>query len=303
MLRILFYVSTLFLLNSCVSLKQYAELKRRHYKTAQENAKLKKQLKQAEASLESAYKNLALARQPLATNALKSNSNISLPEDKPNDEITVDIETAAPYTAIDNREAISTNILENTKSLYDKNEIIISEDKTSFHNPYLFDKAKAPYLNETAHELLYYMNLSRVYPKEFAITYLKSSVLSEDLNKTTDPYLKSLYQTLITMKPVPPLSPNETLSISATCHAKESGISGYIGHDRSPACSQYTYNAECCHYGEGDGLDIVLNLLIDYGVPSYGHRFIILNNNYNSAGIGIEAHSIYGTNAVIDFSL
>ena len=51
--------------------------------------------------------------------------------------------------------------------------------------------------------------------------------------------------------------------------------------------------------GEMEPLEIVLSLLIDEGVPSLGHRKILLGN-YSQIGLSIKPHKKYETNTVID---
>ena len=48
------------------------------------------------------------------------------------------------------------------------------------------------------------------------------------------------------------------------------------------------------------GLEIVIQLLIDQGVSSLGHRYICLGT-YARVGVSIKPHKSYGTNCVLDF--
>jgi uncharacterized protein YkwD len=105
------------------------------------------------------------------------------------------------------------------------------------------------------------------------------------------------------MKPAPLLLPDSVLWVSASCHAKSSGLAGYVGHQRqTPDCqSKKHFLGECCDYGNSQPLDIVMSLLIDEGVESLGHRKILMENRYTKAAVAIMAHKKYRTNTVIDF--
>ena len=104
------------------------------------------------------------------------------------------------------------------------------------------------------------------------------------------------------MDPLPLLTDNEKCYQSAACHAKLSGITGYIGHNRnSDECQKKKYFlGECCQYGNDEAVEIILSLLIDKDVPSLGHRKILLGK-YTSAGVSIQPHKTYRFNTVLDF--
>ncbi len=153
----------------------------------------------------------------------------------------------------------------------------------------------------TEKSILYYMNYARVKPQEF----LKKYVIP-NLRDTTSYYEKTLLETLRRMKPVAPLKASKKMFRLALCHAQESGRTGYVGHERRNGCSK-GYSAECCAYGRANyssnaALNYVLQLLVDDGVPSLGHREIILLDGLKTAGVSIQPHTSYGENVVIDFS-
>ena len=50
------------------------------------------------------------------------------------------------------------------------------------------------------------------------------------------------------------------------------------------------------------GKDIAMQLLIDHGVKSLGHRKISLSNEYSKIGVSVNTHSQWGICAVIDFN-
>lgn len=150
--------------------------------------------------------------------------------------------------------------------------------------------------------LFYYINLARTQPKYFADSVLKPYQGAKGfdnrwLEKST--YVKSLYEHLKKMKPLNALLPDKQLFTYATCFAKEAGKLGIIGHDRKGTTCTFAF-AECCSYGYQYALDIVLQLLIDDGIESLGHRLICLGN-YTHMGVSIQPHKDYKQNAVLNF--
>jgi len=164
--------------------------------------------------------------------------------------------------------------------------------------------ANATYLSSDEKEIIYILNLIRTNPVLFRNTVLKKYPAASGKGYLADDkfYYQSLMNTLAKMQPVNLLIPDKACFESAKSHAISSGINGYVGHKRINADSEKkkTYNGECCDYGNSDPLEIVLSLLIDEGVPSLGHRNLMLSN-YNKVGVSIKPHKKYGTNTVIDF--
>lgn len=146
------------------------------------------------------------------------------------------------------------------------------------------------------------INLARMYPKQFAKNY----VAKYDEKKTGFDYgpayakdKASLIATLNETKPMKPLIFDNEMYELAKCWCLESGKSGAVGHTRKTCKSGY--NGECCSYGFNGALDIVMQLMIDYNVPGYGHRKIILTPYYSKIGIKNGIHKTYSFCSVIDF--
>jgi hypothetical protein len=162
----------------------------------------------------------------------------------------------------------------------------------------------APYLRKSEKDVIYILNLIRSYPALFAKTVLKKyPALSGNGYLANDTYyFKSLVDTLLLLQPMQMLYADKPCFISAKSHAYQSGITGYVGHERKAADSKLKkhYYGECCDYGHNDALEIVLSLLIDEGIPSLGHRDVCLSN-YTKLGVSIQPHKKYGTNTVLDF--
>jgi hypothetical protein len=149
------------------------------------------------------------------------------------------------------------------------------------------------YLTDAEKNVIYFLNLARKQPKLFAETFLLDRIGKPDSENEI-----SLYEELLKREPLPCLKPDKQCWESAKCHAIASGESGYVGHDRT-GCTSYFWG-ECCQYGTSDPLGIVLQLLIDEGVPSLGHRRICLGG-YIQLGVSVQPHTTYGSNAVLDF--
>lgn len=112
-------------------------------------------------------------------------------------------------------------------------------------------------------------------------------------------YYMSLFKTLKNMDSLDPLYPDRQLYRTAECWAEEAGERGLKGHDRIYCRSDY--HAEACDYGNNNGFDVVLNLLVDKYVPSLGHRKALLGD-FSTMGAAIRPHdSGLEYNAVLDF--
>jgi hypothetical protein len=159
------------------------------------------------------------------------------------------------------------------------------------------------YLTSTEKEVIWILNMARFNPVLFLNSVLlnaKSSAYKEKEKRNS--YFNSLVENL---KILPPnkntLMPDSNLFVSAYCHAFESGKVGYVGHNRlSNTCAEDFYG-ECCDYGSESPLEIVISLLIDEGVPSLGHRKIMLDKRYTLIGVSTQPHTKYETNTVLDF--
>jgi uncharacterized protein YkwD len=107
------------------------------------------------------------------------------------------------------------------------------------------------------------------------------------------------------------LLPEKGLSLAARDHTRDQGKTGAIGHAGSDGSTPVTraarhgrgsYVGENIAYATGSGREIVVDLLIDDGVPSRGHRQNILREHYRQAGVSIGAHRHYGAMCVIDYA-
>ncbi len=152
-------------------------------------------------------------------------------------------------------------------------------------------------LSEDEQTAIMYINLARMYPKDFARIELDN--LSDIVIKKPE-YLNSLKTTLNDMVPMGALYFDNSVYEYARCFAKESGSRGTVGHTRK-RCPKDIY-AECCSYGVKAGWDIALQWLIDDGVKNLGHRKNCLEKGFTKIGLSIQPHKKYDVCAVADFS-
>ena len=166
-----------------------------------------------------------------------------------------------------------------------------------------------PYLTQAEKDVFLFSNLARTNPKKFEATILSEYLKIKGYKVSK--YTKSLISTLKRTQPMGVLTPQEDLYKHAKFHANDMGKSGKVGHKSSKGKSfkkRFTTLAEVyygvgenCQYGWTEGVDIVLDLLIDLNVPDYGHRKNILQVNYKYLGVSIAKHKKYEWNCVQNF--
>ena len=110
------------------------------------------------------------------------------------------------------------------------------------------------------------------------------------------------------------LIPEKGLSLAAKDHVADQSRTGQTGHNGSDGSTpeirmkRYGYFGsswtlgENIAYGSGTGRDIIIDLLIDDGVPGRGHRANIMNNAFTQTGAGFGTHSQYRTICTIDYA-
>ncbi|MBI5219089.1 MAG: CAP domain-containing protein [Bacteroidia bacterium] len=172
----------------------------------------------------------------------------------------------------------------------------------------IFEKANTAmnteYMSETEKKVVFYCNLVRLNPKLFGKTYARKYI--DSLNQKSTPYIKSLFQDLEKQKPLAPLTPAKDLSDEAARFAIESGTKGITGHGATskrfkPFKKEYYTMGENCDYGNNKPMDIVMSLLIDEGVSDKGHRYNILNKEYQFIGVSNKPHKTEQYITVMDF--
>ena len=156
-------------------------------------------------------------------------------------------------------------------------------------------------LSKEEKNVVLYINLARMYPKQFAKVYVAKYDIKAtgfDYGKAYETDRAALIKRLNEMKPAAALVYQQDLQDLATCWAKESGTLGKVGHNRVK-CPP-SYNGEACSYGFQKGIDIVMQLLVDYNVQGYGHRELLLAPRFKEIGVRNGAHKTYTFTSVID---
>lgn len=268
-------VSLTLVFTSCVSVQEYSALEKEFNAIKEANKKINKEIRLVEKA------NRAL--EVTITKAIVRNSMQSVKIEKR-------LATKKIKVKLDPKKMVGISI---------KNQAI-SED---YYSTLLKDKnfkdtnsaKKTEWMSAKEKELVYWLNYARLNPQKFCMKYIYPQYVRDSNNV----YLATLMDYMLNMKPVPALFPEKALFESAKCHAETMGKKGEIGHNRIDGCKG-VFSGECCSYGLSDPLAIVIQLLVDEGVTSLGHRYICLGT-YSKVGISIQPHKSYGTNCVLDF--
>lgn len=113
-------------------------------------------------------------------------------------------------------------------------------------------------------------------------------------------------------KPVGPLTWSEGLAAAAADHVRDQGPVGGLEHEGTdgsdPARRASRYGrwlgsmAENIAYGENPAREVVMQLLVDDGVPDRGHRDNILDPGWSVEGVACGPHQRYEQMCVMDLA-
>jgi len=184
--------------------------------------------------------------------------------------------------------------LSHTRSIMDASVYKMMKEK--YTNTDTNNANSCSWLTKDEKKMYYYLNYARLDPQGFCKKYVMPQLKYDSSNV----YKITLIDYLMEMRPRNAVKPDKLQYENAKCHAESSGKSGYVGHNRQTKDCKTAFRGECCAYGNSDPLAVVMQLLIDTGVPSLGHRYICLGW-YEFAGISSAPHKSYGTNVVMDF--
>lgn len=109
-------------------------------------------------------------------------------------------------------------------------------------------------------------------------------------------------------KPLPPLAWSDGLAAAAAELVTEQGETGATGHggamreriDRHGKWNRQI--GENIGYGPTKARNMVMQLIVDDGVPDRGHRKNIFSTVFRTAGVACGPHPGYGNMCVIDFA-
>lgn len=171
-------------------------------------------------------------------------------------------------------------------------------------------------------ELIAELNRLRTDPATYAASlesrrqYYKGNLLSlpNRIPLQTNEGVRALdeaVRVLKACKPLPRITESQPLANAAANHVRDIGPKGLVSHEGSnrslPATRIRKYaasmgaTAEVISFGPKQPREVISGLLIDDGVPTRGHRAILLDPRFRLAGAACGPHATFGTVCVIDF--
>ncbi len=184
-------------------------------------------------------------------------------------------------------------------------------------------RVKAQEQTVTANDILRELNLARQNPSQYAafLEQLRPLYKGKYMAKpgrvmlVTKEGVRALNEAIRFLKtagPVPALRLSKGMSRAALDHVHEQGWNGNTGHRGSDGSTPdkrlarygvwlYTMG-ENISYGGDNARDVVIDLIVDDGVPDRGHRKNIFNPDFRVVGAAYGPHAQYGTICVMTFA-
>ena len=140
--------------------------------------------------------------------------------------------------------------------------------------------------------------------------------LGDDNAARTEEAVRDLEEAIAALEAIrgglPHLQLSPGLSHSAADHARDSGVRGLTSHNGSDGS---TARERIQRYGTWSGRigenivysnagprELIFQQLVDFGVPSRGHRLTLLNPAWRFVGIACGVHATYHAMCVLDFA-
>lgn len=163
---------------------------------------------------------------------------------------------------------------------------------------------------DLASEVLAEVNLARTQPAIYA--QLLGEHAASGRSRASAGAVREAVNFLRKKQPLPALDWSDGISRAALAHVLDSGTRGRTGHrgargqspwQRMARFGQWTGRAaENISYGVTDPRGIVVQLIIDEGVPGRGHRRNIFGPAFRVAGVATGGHARFGTMCVMNFA-
>lgn len=216
---------------------------------------------------------------------------------------------------------IISKTLQNASNYEIPQEIVIEEEYQQPERLY-YD----PNVQRFSKEIIQEINYVRQQPQNYIpFLYNRLEKFKDEfiykLSDDSDSYLKSkegkkaiiqLIEQLKITEALSPMTISSYLEVAAMDHGSDISQNNIFSHTSSNGASIKDRVERYClwrgslgenmDFGSNNARDIVINLLIDDGVPSRGHRKNILSPDYKVLGAAIGPHSMFQYCCVINFS-